>query len=70
MHSHEVPYSNLLPSLFAMNAGYFLIPLASEANKKSVYQQIAKSLRSNADGISQVAFIGCIDPLNPKVETP
>lgn len=29
VHSHEVPYANLLPSLFAMDAGYFLIQLAS-----------------------------------------
>ena len=53
-----------------MNAGYFLIQLASETDKKTVYQQIANSLRSDADGVSQVAFIGCTKPLNPKVETP
>lgn len=29
VHSHKVPYCNLLPSLFALNAGYFLIQLAS-----------------------------------------
>ncbi|MCJ1353805.1 MAG: hypothetical protein MMC33_003792 [Icmadophila ericetorum] len=70
VHSHEVPYSNLLPSLFAMNAGYFLIQLASESDKTSVYKQIAQALRSDANGVSQKAFIGVIDPLNPKVETP
>ena len=53
-----------------MNAGYFLIQLASEADKTSVYKQIAQSLRSDANGVSQKAFIGVIDPLNPKVETP
>ena len=69
VHSHEVPYSSLLPSLFAMNAGYFLIQLASEPDKVSVYKQIVASLRSDANGVSQKAFIGVIDPLNPKVET-
>ena len=70
VHSHEVPYANLLPSLFAMNAGYFLIQLASEAHAASVYEQIGKSIRRDANGVRQVAFIGAIDPLNPKVETP
>ncbi|KAI4089838.1 MAG: hypothetical protein L6R37_007987 [Teloschistes peruensis] len=36
VHSGEVPYSDLLPSLFTMNAGYFLIQLASEKDKSSV----------------------------------
>jgi len=52
-----------------MNAGYFLIQLSSEANKGSVYEQIASSLRSDADGVQQIAFIGCINPLDPRVET-
>ncbi|CAF9930682.1 hypothetical protein IMSHALPRED_008251 [Imshaugia aleurites] len=30
VHSHEARDASLLPSLFAMNAGYFLIQLASE----------------------------------------
>ena len=70
VHSHEVPYSSLLPSLFAINAGYFLIQLASESDKTAVYNQIASSLRSDANGVSQKAFIGVIDPLNPRIETP
>ena len=69
VHSHEVPYSNLLPSLFTINAGYFLIQLASEADPTVVYKQIASSLRNDADGVAQKAFIGVIDPLNPRVET-
>ena len=69
VHSSEVPYSNLLPSLFQMNAGYFLIQLASEKDKSSIYEQIGKSIRRDADGVKQVAFIGVTNPLNPKVET-
>ena len=70
VHSSEVPYSVLLPSLFAMNAGYFLIQLASEKNKSSIYTQIGKHIRRDADGVKQVAFVGTTDPLNPDVETP
>lgn len=40
VHSGEVPYSDLLPSLFTMNAGYFLIQLASEKDKSSVYTRL------------------------------
>ena len=70
VHSAEVPYSALLPSLFEMNAGYFLIQLASEKDKSSIYTEIGKHIRPDADGVKQVAFIGTINPLNPKVETP
>ena len=70
VHSSEVPFSELLPSLFEMNAGYFLIQLASEKDKSSVYTQIGKHIRRDAKGVKQVAFIGTINPLNPEVETP
>ena len=53
-----------------MNVGYFLIQLASEKDKSSIYQQIGKSIRHDADGVKQVAFIGVTNPLDPKVETP
>jgi methionine synthase II (cobalamin-independent) len=70
VHSLEVDYAELLPSLFQMNAGYFLIQLASEADKERVYKLIGDNIRSDANGVKQVAFIGVIDPLNPTVETP
>ena len=70
VHSKEVDYAELLPSLFRMNAGYFLIQLASEPDKERVYQLIGEHLRTDANGVKQVAFIGVIDPLNPVVETP
>lgn len=70
VHSKEVDYAELLPSLFQMNAGYFLIQLASEDDKERVYKLIGESIRSDANGVKQVAFVGVIDPLNPEVETP
>ena len=33
VHSADVPYSDLLPSMFGINAGYFLIQLASERDR-------------------------------------
>lgn len=70
VHSAEVPYENLLPSMFKMNAGYFLIQCASEADKEKVYRLIGDNIRKDANGIKQVAFIGVINPLNPNIETP
>jgi methionine synthase II (cobalamin-independent) len=70
VHSADVPYSDLLPSMFGINAGYFLIQLASERDKERVYKLIGENLRSDANGIPQVAYIGVINPLNPRVESP
>ncbi|MDD3620217.1 MAG: hypothetical protein RBR09_10810 [Desulfobulbaceae bacterium] len=69
VHSADVPYHSLLPSLFRINAGYFLIQLASERDKESVYREIGNNLREDANGIPQMAYIGVINPLNPRVES-
>jgi len=69
VHSKEVDYAELLPLMFKMNAGYFLIQLASEDDKEHVYKLIGDNIRADANGVKQVAFIGVIDPLNPTVET-
>lgn len=69
-HSADVDYADLLPSLFRMNAGYFLIQLASEQDKERVYRLIGENLRDDAKGVAQVAFIGVINPQDPRVETP
>jgi methionine synthase II (cobalamin-independent) len=69
-HSADVDYADLLPSMFKMNAGYFLIQLASENDKERVYKLIGEHSREDANGVQQVAFIGVINPLNPRVETP
>jgi len=69
VHSADVPYSDLLPSMFGINAGYFLIQLASERDKDRVYRLIGENLRSDADGVTQMAYVGVINPLNPRVES-
>jgi methionine synthase II (cobalamin-independent) len=70
VHSADVPYNNLLPEMFKINAGYFLIQLASERDKDSVYESIGKHSREDANGVSQVCFVGVINPQNPRVESP
>ena len=56
--------------MFKMNAGYFLMQLASEKDKERVYQLIGQHSREDAKGVPQVCFIGVINPQNPRVETP
>jgi methionine synthase II (cobalamin-independent) len=70
VHSADVDYHDLLPSMFQMNAGYFLIQLASERDRDRVYGLIGQYLRDDANGVPQFAYIGVINPLNPRVESP
>ncbi|MGI8450674.1 MAG: 5-methyltetrahydropteroyltriglutamate--homocysteine methyltransferase [Streptosporangiaceae bacterium] len=70
VHSADVDYNDLLPSMFQINAGYFLIQLASERDRDRVYEIIGKNLREDAGGVPQMAYIGVINPLNPRVESP
>lgn len=69
-HSADVDYADLLPGMFKMNAGYFLMQLASEPDKERVYKLIGEHSREDANGVAQVCFIGVINPQNPRVETP
>ena len=69
VHSADVPYNDLLPSMFKINAGYFLIQLKSERNQEQVYKDIAASLRKDANGVKQMAYIGVTNPGNPRIES-
>ncbi len=69
-HSADVDYAELLPSMFKMNAGYFLIQLASEPDKERVYKLLGEHSREDAEGVKQVCFIGVINPQSPVIETP
>ncbi len=64
-HSADVDYAELLPSLFELNAGNFFIALAREPDRIRVLQMIGQYLKPH-----QRAFVGVIDPLDPKIETP
>jgi 5-methyltetrahydropteroyltriglutamate--homocysteine methyltransferase len=64
-HSADVDYAQLLPTLFRLKAGRFYIQLASERNRKSALEAIAKLLKRG-----QTIFVGVTDPINARVETP
>ena len=64
-HSADVDYAALLPGLFSLNAGTFYIQLASEPDRPRVLRAIAEHARPG-----RRIFIGVIDPIDPRVETP
>ncbi len=64
-HSADVDYAELLPRLFQLNAGNFYMQLASEKDRRRVLRIVRENLR---DG--QRVFVGVIDPIDPRVETP
>ena len=69
VHSADVPYSDLLPELFKLNAGYFLIQFASEREKDPVLEMIGKHSRDDANGVSQMCYIGVTVTQSPRVES-
>jgi 5-methyltetrahydropteroyltriglutamate--homocysteine methyltransferase len=64
-HSADVDYGEFLPSLFELKAGTFYIQLASEPDRGRVLRIIKQHAAPD-----QKIFVGVIDPINPKVETP
>ncbi len=64
-HSGDVDYSALLPSLFELKAGNFYVALAGEKDPVRVLKIIRDHLKPD-----QRVFVGVIDPINPRVETP
>jgi methionine synthase II (cobalamin-independent) len=69
VHSADVDYNDLLPSMFSLNAGYFLMQLASERDKDRVYKIIGEHSRDDAEGVAQMCYIGVTNPQNPRVES-
>lgn len=64
-HSLEVDYGELLPSLFELRAGSFYIQMASERDRPRVLSIVREHARPG-----QRIFVGVIDPIDPRVETP
>jgi 5-methyltetrahydropteroyltriglutamate--homocysteine methyltransferase len=64
-HSADVDYAELLPSLFELMAGNFYIALAGEADRRRVLEIIRHNMKPD-----QRVFVGVVDPINPRVETP
>lgn len=63
-HSADVDYAELLPDLFAIEAGRFYIQMASEADRPRVLDIIARERRPG-----QTVFIGVIDPIDAEIES-
>jgi 5-methyltetrahydropteroyltriglutamate--homocysteine methyltransferase len=64
-HSADVDYAGLLPDLFQLNVGRFYLQMASEPDRKNVLAIVRQFLKPNHS-----VFIGVIDPINPKIESP
>ncbi len=64
-HSADVDYADLLPDLFSLDLGSFYLQLASETDRRRVLGIIRDHVRPE-----QRIFIGVIDPIDPRVETP
>jgi 5-methyltetrahydropteroyltriglutamate--homocysteine methyltransferase len=64
-HSADVPYDDLLPTLFELKVGNFYIQLASEPDRARVLSTIRANMRPD-----QRVFVGVIDPIDERVETP
>lgn len=64
VHSADVPYNNLLPEMFKINAGYFLIQLASERDKDPIYESIGQNSRDD-----QMCYIGVTVTQSPRPES-
>jgi methionine synthase II (cobalamin-independent) len=69
VHSADVPYNNLLPEMFKINAGYFLIQLASERDRDPVYEAIGKYSRDDAEGVAQMCYVGVTVTQSPRPES-
>ena len=65
VHSLDVDYADLLPALLDLKAGRFFVQLASEADPDRALRVIADHLKAD-----QRVFVGVIDPIDPRVETP
>jgi len=70
VHSADVPYANLLPEMFKLNAGYFLIQFSSERDKDPVLEMIGKESRDDANGVPQMCYMGVISGQSPRAESP
>jgi methionine synthase II (cobalamin-independent) len=64
-HSADVDYLSLLPTLFQLKVGRFYIQLASERDQARVLKATRPLLKPG-----QILFVGVIDPINPKIESP
>jgi 5-methyltetrahydropteroyltriglutamate--homocysteine methyltransferase len=64
-HSADISYTELLPDLFNLHAGNFYLEYAGEKDKLRTLKAIKEYSKPD-----QKVFIGVIDVLNPRIESP
>ncbi|MBB5850422.1 cobalamin-independent methionine synthase II family protein [Amycolatopsis umgeniensis] len=64
VHSLDVDYAGLLPTLFQLKVGNVYVQLASESDPERALRVIAEHA-----GPEQRVFVGVTDPIDPRVET-
>jgi methionine synthase II (cobalamin-independent) len=70
VHSADVDYNDLLPEMFKINVGYFLMQMASERDRDRAYELVGRHSRDDANGVPQMCYIGVTVPQSPRAETP
>lgn len=70
-HSADVDYAELIPELFQIEAGYFLVQATGESDPDRVARLVGRQLQqiSAAGGRRPRVLFGVTDPTNPKLET-
>ncbi|WP_341783372.1 hypothetical protein [Leucobacter ruminantium] len=70
-HSADVDYAELIPELFQIEAGYFLVQAASERDPDRVARLVGRQLRhlSRSRGDAPRVLLGVTQPTSPKLET-
>ena len=70
-HSADVDYARLLPELFQIEAGYFLVQAAGEQEPDRVARLVGGELRrlQAAGRATPRVLLGVTNPTNPKLET-
>lgn len=70
-HSGDVDYAELIPELFQIEAGYFLVQSAGEKEPDRVARLVGRQLRNRAraGNPSPRVMLGVTNPVNPKLET-
>ena len=70
-HSADVDYAELIPELFQIEAGYFLVQSASEKDPDRVARLVGRQLRQLARAGSRTVprvLLGVTNPTSPKLE--
>lgn len=73
-HSADIDYAELIPELFQIEAGYFLVQAAGENDQDRVARLVGRQLRhrsraSTAPGAAPRVLLGVTNPASPKLET-